>query len=208
MRTFITFLVLTICFLLAIVLKSPAQEREFDYYLLSMAWSPTFCQDHGDNEECTKPRGFILHGLWPQYESGSYPRHCERHGYVPDAVIDDMLPIMPSKHLILHEWMKHGACTGLEPSIYFGNAKNVFNNVTIPTVLQRTSEERTMTQREITDAFIQANSGLDENMVEITCNNDTLNEVRICLDKSGKARKCGALHDYCQTDKISIPAHP
>ena len=67
---------------------------------------------------------FVLHGLWPQYERG-FPGDCQigRRPYVPDNVIEDAMDVMPSKPLIIHEYRKHGTCSGMEPSRYFETAR-------------------------------------------------------------------------------------
>lgn len=35
----------------------------FDYYLLTLSWSPEFCLTHPSAAECSAHPGFILHGL-------------------------------------------------------------------------------------------------------------------------------------------------
>ena len=58
--------------------KSPdAEPGTFDYYLLSLSWSPAYCLSDPGAAECNGPRrfGFIVHGLWPQY----VPRLREVH---------------------------------------------------------------------------------------------------------------------------------
>ena len=76
-------------FLLALLGAAGAQARhhhraqadtapgQFDYYLLSLSWSPAFCIQRPDSPECNGPRrfGFIVHGLWPQNERG-WPQNC------------------------------------------------------------------------------------------------------------------------------------
>ena len=52
----------------------------FDYYVLALSWSPAFCADRRsgtENAQCGAGRafGFIVHGLWPQYERG-WPERC------------------------------------------------------------------------------------------------------------------------------------
>src|SRR6185437_7643363 len=77
---------------------------QFDYYVLVLSWSPTYCAEKGDSDrmQCNRSDGrrysFILHGLWPQYERG-YPSDCQlpRRPFVPEPVIDSMLDIMPSR---------------------------------------------------------------------------------------------------------------
>ena len=53
---------------------------DFDFYVLSLSWSPGFCEmPAGSNlhGQCDAGAnlGFVVHGLWPQYEHG-YPSDC------------------------------------------------------------------------------------------------------------------------------------
>ena len=48
---------------------------DFDYYVLSLSWSPTWCALEGDargSPQCDAKAefGWVLHGLWPQNEAG------------------------------------------------------------------------------------------------------------------------------------------
>src|SRR5664279_1823751 len=64
----------------------------FDYYLMALSWSPSFCETHADEtEQCgSKGFGFVLHGLWPQNRDGSWPQHCPSSGeHEPDAATID-----------------------------------------------------------------------------------------------------------------------
>src|SRR5664279_6001869 len=59
-----------------------AQDRrqnapgEFDFYVLSLSWSPSFCEQASERgnggrsgAQCGgRPFSFVVHGLWPQYE--------------------------------------------------------------------------------------------------------------------------------------------
>lgn len=79
-------------------------------------WFPSYCaaegkQRHDRQCETETPHGFVLHGLWPQYENG-WPQDCmaRKRAWVPQAVIDEMRDIMPSKNLIIHEYRAHGTC--------------------------------------------------------------------------------------------------
>src|ERR1700757_4580476 len=52
------------------------QPAVFDYYFLTLSWSPEFCHSHADNPECQSGHhGFVVHGLRPEYTDG-YPEHC------------------------------------------------------------------------------------------------------------------------------------
>ena len=59
------------------------QPGQFDFYVLALSWSPSFCQASAERgreaaEQCgtARPYSFVVHGLWPQYERG-FPRACE-----------------------------------------------------------------------------------------------------------------------------------
>jgi ribonuclease T2 len=47
---------------------------QFEYYVLSLSWSPSFCETATGNarhQQCgARPFSFVVHGLWPQYERG------------------------------------------------------------------------------------------------------------------------------------------
>ncbi|HXP65277.1 MAG TPA: hypothetical protein VN815_07370, partial [Steroidobacteraceae bacterium] len=60
--------------------SSDAEPGVFDYYLLSLSWSPAYCLSDPGAAECNGPRrfGFIVHGLWPQNEAG-WPENCNVH---------------------------------------------------------------------------------------------------------------------------------
>ncbi len=92
------------------------KARRFDFYVLSLSWSPTYCATNSrpDPAECDTPRGFIVHGLWPQYERG-YPSDCPSNmpRRVSQATVDGLSDIMPGGGLVNHEWQKHGVCSGL-----------------------------------------------------------------------------------------------
>src|ERR1700723_4006963 len=77
---------------------------EFAYYLLSLSWSPAYCLSSPGAAECNGPRrfGFIVHGLWPQYERG-WPEYCDVHGAVPEEVVRGISDLMPARGLVYHE---------------------------------------------------------------------------------------------------------
>jgi len=189
-------------------IKAQAQEApKFDYYILSLSWSPEYCVTHkrDNSQQCSEYRSFVLHGLWPEWEDGGHPGNCEGDD-VPEAIINDMLPYMPSRHLIIHEWHTHGTCSGLESSIYFENAKRAYTNITIPKIFQTPTRDFGIIKKDIIDAFKEANSGLQDDAIEVTCHNgNELAEVRFALDKNGKSRVLTVNDNSCR-DPIKVIA--
>ena len=195
------------------------QPGVFDYYLLSLSWSPTYCADTGEQRrdpQCSprsgRPFAFVLHGLWPQYERG-WPRDCRSadRGFVPAPVADRMLDIMPSKRLVFHEYRTHGTCSGLGVDGYFDLARQLHEKIKIPRRFVGPIDERmTIAPGELVSEFIAANPQLEPDMIAVSCGGpgNRLREVRICFDKGGAFRACGRNEDQarlCSADRMYVP---
>ena len=106
--------------------RRPDEPGQFDFYVLSLSWSPSFCEEASErgNEgrsqaQCGgRPFSFVVHGLWPQYEHG-FPEYCDRDSWLDRDIMRSMLDLMPAPGLIFNEWKKHGTCAGLGPQPYF-----------------------------------------------------------------------------------------
>src|SRR5262249_49789227 len=144
-----------------------AQDRrggvpgEFDFYLLALSWSPTYCEESGgrrSDPQCgPRPYSFVVHGLWPQYEHG-FPRACQVPSpRLPPTIVDAMLDVMPSPRLIYHEWDEHGTCRGLAPEAYFDTIRKARAKVQIPPQFVDVRALLQVTPDEVKTAFIGAN---------------------------------------------------
>ena len=188
------------------------RAADFDFYVLALSWSPTFCaltgNDRGDAQcSSSRPRAFVLHGLWPQYERG-YPRSCGGTSpqRVPDGTIARMLDIMPSRGLVIHEWRTHGTCSGLDPQTYFDTARRAFSQITIPDALRTAKAAGSAAPEDIEQAFLKANPALSREGIAITCTRGRLEEVRICLSRILQPRRCAEVdRQACRAGIIDIP---
>lgn len=186
---------------------------EFDYYVLSLSWSPSFCMTPAgkkpDNATQCGPGhsfAFVVHGLWPQYAQGGYPSSCSTTRGVPQDIVEKMLPLMPSEKLINHEWEKHGTCSGLEAPEYFNAATQAFQKLEIPEVFKAPTKTVAGSVASIERVFIEANPGLDGSEIAVVCNRNNVSEVRICLDKEWNFRPCGRdVRDSCKTSRAFFP---
>ena len=125
-----------------------AEAGKFDFYVMSLSWSPGFCATAaGRNDPLQCGPGsrfaFVLHGLWPQYERGGWPQNCSTEA-ADESLVNSMLTIMPSPRLVAHEWQKHGTCSGLSPKDYFEEATEAFNSVKIPARYQAPRQQITV----------------------------------------------------------------
>lgn len=187
----------------------------FDYYSLVLSWSPTHCESpegRDDDAQCGPRNGrryaFILHGLWPQHERG-YPESCRAEStWVPQPVIDGMLDVMPSKGLIIHEYRKHGSCSGLAPSDYYEVARRLYDSVRIPERFRNPTSAQFLDPRDVVGDFVAANPKLEPDMIAVACGGpgSRLREVRICFSKSGTPRPCGDNEErLCRGTRMHVP---
>lgn len=211
-------------FLLAFSLSAVAgvaQSREdrgapmgsFDFYVLSLSWSATYCDLTGfrrGSSQCESGRnpGFVVHGLWPQYERG-YPAFCRPDNRNPTrANIDEALRVLPEAGLARHQWRKHGTCSGASPAGYFADTARARDRVVIPQVLVAPRNQIERPVQEIERAFTAANPGLRPDMMAVTCKRGMLEEVRVCLTRDLRGfRSCPEVaRDSCRARQVAIPA--
>jgi ribonuclease T2 len=187
---------------------------QFDFYVLSLSWSPSFCAAAAERNpgrsaggECgARPYSFIVHGFWPQYEKG-FPESCQ----VPAPRIDrrlvsSMLDLMPAPHLVFNEWDKHGTCSGLAPRAYFDTVRKARAAVKIPPEYVDVKEPLQVSASGVAAAFVKANPGLTLNGVAIECSRRRLSEVRLCLSKDLKFRDCpDVVRRSCRSGNLLMP---
>ncbi len=181
------------------------QPGSFDYYLLSLSWSPEYCAGPGSGnpQQCGDQRrfGFVVHGLWPQYERG-YPDSCGSADPVPSSIVNAMLPLMPSSQLIQHEWQKHGTCSGLDVNAYFQKVQKAFGTVSIPAQFKSPVSQIEVAPAAIESGFAQSNSAFPATAFQSVCSGRYLSEVRVCLTKDLHGRPCSNERTSCRTDTV------
>lgn len=187
------------------------QPGEFDYYVLSLSWSPSFCDAAGDRAnrqaECgERPYSFVVHGFWPQYEKG-FPEYCQVPAPRLDRnIVSSMLDLMPAPRLIFHEWDRHGTCSGLPARAYFETVRKARAIVKIPSEFLDIKSELTVTPDGVEDAFVKANPGLTTGGMAVGCDNKRLREVRICMSRELAFRDCTEIERRsCRREKLVMP---
>jgi ribonuclease T2 len=191
--------------------SSDAEPGVFDYYLLSLSWSPAFCIADPGAPECNGPRrfGFIVHGLWPQNEKG-WPENCNVHQSVPDSVVSAISDIMPARSLVYHEWSAHGTCSGLDPTDFFALVRRAYAGINLPASVSGPAQAIEQAPAAIAEAFLRANPKMPPASIVVTCSGqDTprLREVHICLDRSLNSRACSAdvVRGACRAATLIVP---
>ena len=191
--------------------SSDATPGVFDYYLLSLSWSPAFCLSDPQATECSGPRryGFIVHGLWPQYDTG-WPENCNVRRQVPESTVSAIADIMPARGLVYHEWTAHGTCSGMDPEDFFALVRRAYTGIAIPASFFAGGAAIEQSPSVVAQAFLRANPRLSAGSVVVTCGGHgapRLREVHICLDRQLEPRACSAdaARAVCRATTLIIP---
>ena len=207
-------------FLFAVVAFAQTDRRQgepgqFDYYVLALSWSPSYCEASQERSpgrspdmQCGgRPFSFVVHGLWPQYERG-FPLYCR----VPAprlnrAIVGSMLDLMPSPRLVFHQWDRHGTCSGLSPHAYFETVRKARAVVKIPDDYLELDKPRMVTADDVAEAFVKANPGLNPSHMTISCDHKRLTEIRVCITREFAFRDCGeTTRRACRSRQMVMPA--
>ena len=186
--------------------------RKFDYYVLSLSWAPEFCARHeasASSSECDPAHhyGFIVHGLWPQNEDGSYPENCAPARPVAQDTVRHMLAIMPNRGLVQHEWAEHGTCTGLDAQGYFAEVERAFSQLQIPPEYRGPTEPLRATPGEIEQKFTDANRA-PASAFRVSCSGAELTGLEVCLTAKLQYRPCGSGVRDCRARAVVLrPVH-
>jgi ribonuclease T2 len=190
------------------------EPGQFDFYVLSLSWSPSFCAaaaerdaSRGPSLQCgERPYSFVVHGLWPQYDRG-FPEFCQVPApRLERGIVSSMLDLMPAPRLVFNEWDKHGTCSGLAPRAYFEIVRKARAVVKIPPEYVDLPAPLNVTPSGVEDAFVKANQDLSPNSMAVGCDKKRLTEVRICLSKDLKFRDCAEIaRRSCRRDQLIMP---
>ncbi len=170
---------------------------DFDYYVLSLSWTPSWCAETGDDRgspQCDAGQGygFAVHGLWPQYENG-WPSNCRTVARDPSrSMTNAMADIMGSGGSAWYQWKKHGRCAGLPADAFFATLRAAYQRVNRPDVFRALKGSIALPASVVEAAFLEANPDMEADGISVTCKDARIQEVRICLTKDLTPRACGA----------------
>ena len=190
MKLLLSWLVAVFFLLLTSLILIPSAQAQqngepgkFDFYLLNLSWGPEFCSIQGTSPECVAQPGFVVHGLWPQNNDGSYPEFCSERSGPPHP--ERNFDITPDRSLLQHEWSKHGTCTTLAPDDFFALAYKAFHSLAIPKLFSDLDHEMLLKPAKILGLFAKANPSFPAGSILVSCEDDRLTAIEACFAKDG-----------------------
>ncbi|KAI4328446.1 hypothetical protein L6164_020801 [Bauhinia variegata] len=180
--------------------------QDFDFFYFVQQWPGSYCDT---KQSCCYPTtgkpavDFGIHGLWPNYNSGSYPSNCDSSNPFKQSEISDLITNLqrnwptlacPSGNGIqfwTHEWEKHGTCSEseLRQHDYFAAALNLKQKANLLQALTSAGINPDGSSYSLSSikGAIQDSIGFTP---YIECNvdasgNSQLYQVYLCVDTSG-----------------------
>ena len=184
----------------------------FDFYVLSLSWSPSYCEAEGDDanrQQCkaARPYAFVVHGLWPQFERG-YPDGL-RDGRAGRRQRDAANPLRPDAVGRPDPARMEKARQLLRPfpgRLFFRVARGARGGNDTRRPIERLDDYQTPDPDDVEAAFLEANPGLAPDAVAVSCDRRYLREVRICLTKELGFRACPEVdRRACRRPKVVMP---
>ncbi|XP_059645262.1 ribonuclease 1-like [Cornus florida] len=203
-------------------------SQGFDFFYFVQQWPGSYCDS---KQSCCYPKSgkpasdFSIHGLWPNYQDGSYPSNCDPDSPFDQSKISDLAGRMqedwpslacPSSDGLIfwsHEWDKHGTCSEfvLDQHDYFATALNLKKQVDFLQILTNAGinpNGEFYSLESIKDAI----KGATGYSPWIECNidessNSQLYQIYMCVDNSGtNITECDVLpHGKCASE-IKFPS--
>lgn len=174
--------------------RAAGTPGQFDYYVMALSWSPDYCAARPDDrEQCSRQFGFVLLGLWPQYQRG-YPADCSAER-LDGRIEQQFAGLYPSRKLYRHEWEKHGTCSGLGQTAYHQLAASLKARFQVPASYQAPAQPLRKTVAALKAELAAANPWLGRDALAVACSGGGrfLKEVYVCTDKQGRqGQPCGA----------------
>ncbi|KAI3516455.1 hypothetical protein L1887_15371 [Cichorium endivia] len=181
-------------------------SQDFDFFYFVQEWHGSLCDT---KRVCCYPTtgkpasDFGIHGLWPNYNDGSYPSNCDADNPFDASQISDLMSEMQSKWPTLscpssdgltfwgHEWDKHGTCSEseMDQHDYFATTLNLKNKINLLQALENAGihpNGQTYNYSSIESAI----KGVSGYTPGIQCNidktgNTQLYQIVMCVDSSG-----------------------
>ncbi|XP_054810491.1 ribonuclease 1-like [Prosopis cineraria] len=180
-------------------------SQDFDFFYFVLQWPGSYCDTQ---RSCCYPTSgkpevdFGIHGLWPNYNDGSYPSNCDPNNPFNQSEVSDLISSLERNWATLacpsgngiqfwtHEWDKHGTCSEslLHQHDYFASALNLKQHANVLQALSNAGIEAdggSYSLSNIKDA-IKESTGFAP---FIECNQDSsgnsqLYQVYLCVDTS------------------------
>ncbi|CAB3397883.1 unnamed protein product [Caenorhabditis bovis] len=204
----------------ALLCLASSAVANFDYLMFTTINPVAVCRADDDTvpNSCEIPSGtpeWTIHGLWPNYDNGSYPQFCQgipKHfnESLIKPIEDEMKKFWPNlypkktvKSFWKHEYDKHGTCAQSDEKFstefkYFKMILDIYKKLNISKAMSLIGKSEKSINRKVFERTI--GTAIGGKHFEFNCLKDKktsqwlLGDIRICLDKDLTIRDCPDHH--------------
>ncbi|XP_043707037.1 ribonuclease 2 isoform X2 [Telopea speciosissima] len=205
-----------------------SQQREFDYFALALQWPGTFCQRTrhccSSNGCCrsNSPTEFTIHGLWPDYNDGTWPECCSRSSFNMkeiSSLLGELQKYWPSLScgspstcfggrgvFWAHEWEKHGTCSSPvihDEYTYFLTALNLYSKYNVTGILTEAGYVASNSEKYPLGGVISAIENAVGASPLLSCSHGAVEEISLCFYKDFKPRDCIKIDSASRADLLA-----
>ncbi|KAF3963664.1 hypothetical protein CMV_011978 [Castanea mollissima] len=221
-------ILLLVCVVVSVsasAIEQTQTQREFDYFALALQWPGTFCQRTryccSSNACCRRsnaPTEFTIHGLWPDYNDGSWPACCTRSNFdekLISTLHDDLEKYWPSLSC-----GSPSTCHGGKGSFWAHERSmgrlNVYFKYNVTQVLEDAGYIPSNTEKYPLGGIVSAIENAFHATPKLVCSKGSVEELHLCFYKDFKPRDCvvgsSRLNDMVSSKSscpryVSLPAY-
>ncbi|KAJ4730322.1 Ribonuclease [Melia azedarach] len=192
------------------------EQREFDYFNLALQWPGSICQHTShccSSNACCRgsnaPTEFTIHGLWPDYNDGTWPACCKQSNFDEKEIstlLDALEKYWPSYScgssstchgtkgsFWAHEVEKHGTCSLTvvrDEYSYFLTTLNVYFKYNVTRVLNEAGYLPSNTEKYPLGGIVSAIQNAFHATPKLVCSKGAVKELHLCFFKDFKPRDC------------------
>ncbi|XP_058005932.1 ribonuclease 2-like isoform X1 [Hevea brasiliensis] len=196
-------LLLTASFCMIEEVRGKPGQRDFDYFMLALQWPGTYCQRTchccSSNACCrgsNAPTEFTIHGLWPDYNDGTWPACCRRLDFDEKEIstlLDGLQKYWPSLSC-----GSSSTCHGTKGS-FWAHEK----------VLNEAGYIPSNTEKYPLGGIVSTIENAFHTTPSLICPRDAVEELRLCFYKDFKPRDCvvGSIVQDMYSSRSSCPKY-
>ncbi|KAK3184646.1 hypothetical protein Dsin_031932 [Dipteronia sinensis] len=175
------------------------------------------------------PVEFTIHGLWPDYNDGTWPACCTRSEFEEKEIttlLDPLEKYWPSLSCGSpstchggkgsfwgHEWEKHGTCSSpviRDEYSYFLTTLNVYFKYNVTRVLSEAGYVPSNSEKYPLGGIISAIQNAFHATPKLVCSKGALEELHLCFYKDFEPRDClagSSIQNVKYSSKSSCPKY-
>jgi ribonuclease T2 len=180
------------CLLAGALAAAPASAAD-DRWVMTLSWSPQYCEQHKASTEpqCTGEFYLVNFGLQAARKVGdaALGDSCP-NVELPVTEEDRWMWTVPNRQRIRYIWYQQGACTELGLAAYYAKMDYASRRVELPPEFAGIERRASLRSADVKASFLAMNANMSDDSIELECEARWLSEVHVCFDAEMQFVQC------------------